>query len=234
MGTNRDKKTGVKPMILILLVSLFLFLLLIPVSLEIDYSRKGADDDFRLDLFTGLRIFGFHFKIPYIENRFLLFFTELFAEIDAIFINIWHKKKDIELEKEVSWQEIQFKKLSRVIAVLLNKQLNELIINTIHLKAKEVSWETEFGLADPALTGISNGLLWFIKCLLIQLAEKRIDFIKKPRLSIKPNFKQRGFKTSFHGIFLLTIGNIIFTVIKIIVYRVKGGYRPWENIQLKN
>ncbi len=226
-------------LIYIILVFLLLFIIMLytPINVRIEYSRKGQDDNFKLDIYTFVKFIGFSIHIPFLENRFLLTFTKLFAEIDMFFIKInsRQEKLDTAFEKEIEWENIQMNNIKKVFKILMDKTLNEIIINTLQIKCKKFSWDTEYGLSNPAYTGISNGFIWMFKGILLEFANELLTFLCEPELVVKPDFYKKNFSTHFSGIFFLRLGNIILTVIKGLLYKLSNlNYKIFFSLRLKS
>jgi hypothetical protein len=84
---------------------------------------------------------------------------------------------------------------------------------------ESISWNTEIGLNDAALTGLSTGLIKIIKTnILFFLNSKKVKF-KKIDLDSIPNFKSQHIKTSLNCIFSVKIGHIIIAGLKILRLR---------------
>lgn len=207
---------------LIYLVPIFLFLVLyFPLNIKVEYSREGQNDDFKLELYTFIRLFGITICIPYLQNRVFDFFTEIFAEIDLLFLNI-KGEKDKEIEKEVEWNNEQIEKLKKLLTVIFDRDLVNLLFSNLKIHCHHLKWKTEFGLADPAYTAIVNGFIWTLKGVFIKLTDELLLFKNQVKLIIEPDFYNVKFSTFFIGIFSNRIGNIIITMIKVLLYKIKS------------
>jgi len=114
-------------------------------------------------------------------------------------------------------------RINSIFRLINNKEVIFLILKTLNLKCRKFYWKTELGLSDPALTGIASGIIWGIKGTLTGLINNYITLIKKPELAVYPDFYHQRLSTSFEGIFSTVSGNIILTVIKIVMYKIRGG-----------
>lgn len=221
-------------MILLILILLFLIIFFLPLEIKIDYKRHADDDSFKLDVYPLLRLLGIRIKIPLIQSSLLKLVTKFWVKIDSLIFKIWPGHRGISLEKELNWQQLKLDKLKKVVGSAFDFKLSDLIFKTLKIKSRRMWWEIEFGWVDPALTGISNGLIWAILGMLLRSLELKLDFVEEPVISVKPNFKQKILLLQFNGIFSVLIGNIILTVIRVMIYKLKGGSKKWANIQLKN
>ncbi|MEJ6951016.1 DUF2953 domain-containing protein [Natronospora cellulosivora (SeqCode)] len=219
---------------LLIPVFLYLLILIIPFNIEIQYCRKGQDDNFELKIFALVNFFAFSIKIPFLENYFFKNISKLFAEIDIIFMNFFLAKKEIELEQEINLQNIKVEQLKKLFSLLKQRKLASIFLSSINIRCTSLEWHTEFGFSNPALTGISNGFLWMLKGIILELTNPIINYKKDPAIKLTPSFNQEKFYTSFYGIFSFRIGNIILTILKVLIHKIKGGSRLWQNIQLKN
>lgn len=220
--------------LLIIIILLFLLLFFLPLEIKIDYKRQAEDDSFKLDVYPLLRLLGIRIRIPLIRSSLLKLLTEFWVKIDSLIFKIWPGHQVISLEKEINWRQLKLNKLKKIVGSAFDFKLSDLIFKTLKIKCQRMGWEIEFGWADPALTGISNGLIWAILGMLLRSLELKIDFVEEPLISVKPNFKQEILLLRFNGIFSVLIGNIILTVIRVMIYKIKGGSKKWANIQLKS
>ncbi len=222
---------------IILVFLLFILINFIPVNIRVEYSRKGQDDDFNLDVYTFVNFLGISIHIPFLQNRFLLAFTKLFAEIDLFFIKIHTKEEnvDTDLEKEIEWENIQMKNIRKILSLIKDTTLNEIIINTLRIKCHSLSWKTDYGFTNPAYTGIINGFIWIFKGIILKFANDLITFVCEPEFTVKPDFYNKRFSTYFSGIFSLLLGNIILTIIKALFYKLSNlDYQRFFLIRLKS
>lgn len=220
--------------LLIIIILLFLLLFFLPLEIKIDYKRQAEDDSFKLDVYPLLRLLGIRIRIPLIRSSLLKLLTEFWVKIDSLIFKIWPGHRVISFEKEINWRQLKLNKLTKIVGSAFDFKLSDLIFKTLKIKCQRMGWEIEFGWADPALTGISNGLIWALLGMLLRSLELKIDFVEEPFISVKPNFKQEILLLRFNGIFSVLIGNIILTVIRVMIYKIKGGSKQWENIQLKS
>lgn len=221
-------------MFLILFILLFLLMLFLPLTIRIEYLRKGEDDYFALGLYIIFKALGLKIKIPYIQTRLLRPVTEFFAEIDSIFSLLWPWKDELKLEKEIEWKNIQIKKLKKIMGLLKQRELFFLILQSLKIKCKRCSWKTEYGWEDPALTGISGGFIWIVKGSIISFLDGLVIFLEEPEVDVCPDFYKKKFSTCFQSIFSIFLGNIILTGLRVVLYKVKGGFKQWGSIQLKS
>lgn len=221
-------------MLIILLIFIIFFILIIPITIELEYKSRGEDDRFVLNIFTILGIPGLSIRLPYINNKFINMFSEFFLEIDTFFSSIIPGKGEIDLEKEVEYQQVHINKIKKVISFMADREFEEMLFHSLKIKNKKFYWKTDFGLSNPALTGISTGFIWILKGMLFSFFTNRINFNNEPEIAVCPDFYNRYFQTTIRGIFSMFVGNIIVTVFKVFLYKLKGGSGKWENIQLKN
>ncbi len=81
------------------------------------------------------------------------------------------------------------------------------------IKIRELMWVTTIGFANPGLTGISTGALWYLKYLFYRKLLTHTSFRNfKPRLDVIPNFEEQVFSLEFHCIFSFRVGHIIIII----------------------
>lgn len=222
----------------ILLISIFFIIkvifIILPVTIIVEYRRVGQNDKFYVDIYTIIKMLGITIKIPYLQNKLRNFIVDFFAEIDMVIMNIWPWHEEIDFEKEIDLKKIQLDKIKKIFKLLLNKRIVDIIVETLNIKCTRLYWATEFGFSNPAFTGISTGFLWILKGLFLKSLNSILFSLRQPEISIQPDFENKRFDTEFKGIFSIRLGNIILIIIKFLLYKVKGGYGLWKNIQLKN
>jgi hypothetical protein len=224
---------------LVLLVSsflsgLFILIVFLPLGIEINYRRTGKNDSLNLNLYILFRFTGLRIRIPYLKNRFITLFTEIVAEIDSLLFRLLPTKGELEVKEKIDWTEFEPVKLKQLLSLVLDRELMSIITRTLKITCYRFSWITEYGLFNPALTGVFNGLFWTIKGIILNLVTSSVSFNRNPDIEIHPDFYNQKFKTELKGIFSARLGNIILTVLKVFFYKLKGGTRLWENIQLKH
>lgn len=84
------------------------------------------------------------------------------------------------------------------------------------IKCQELTWSTEIGLHDAAVTALLSGALWNIKYNIkrnllnnVEASQTRINF------RTDPLFNKSCFNVNFRCIFMVRIGNIIITNLKV-------------------
>ncbi|MFW6306698.1 MAG: DUF2953 domain-containing protein [Bacillota bacterium] len=220
---------------LIYLILFFLFaflIMLIPIHTEFIYIRKNHDDDFTLKVYSFIKFPGFKINIPYINNKLLKNFTKIIANFDIMFFNL-SNKKDIEIEDELQWDKEKVNKMKELMFSFLDKRLLRLITTGLNIKCDKLIWITEYGLTNPAYTGIFSGILWIVKMIILKITSEIVIFTNGIKIDIKPDFNNNKFYSHFDSIFSVRLGNLIITVLKLLIYKKKGGSRLWQNIQLK-
>ena len=212
------------------MLTIFLF----PIKIELEYSRHKQDDQFKLNIYLFKKIPGLKLKIPFLQNFLFPFLTRIKAEISSVIFKLCPGKKEIELEEEIHLQEIQLENIKKSINLLLDKKQMALVFSSLNLSCKKFYWETNYGFSNPALTGISNGLIWTLKLFILKKIKKNICSLHNPEIEVNPNFSNSVINIRFHSIFSVKLGNIILTGIKLYLYRVKGGFGFWKNKKLKS
>lgn len=207
---------------ILILLLLFLIICFLPIYIKIDYQRQGQDDNFVLDFQVFFKFLKFKLELPFVETRFTKIFKELFIEIDLIINKI--TKYNYQIEKELDLKKLQLKRFKQLAYFLLNKNFFTKVIKSLKPQCKSLTWHSEYGLANPALTGISYGLFWSLIGIIITLLDSKVCSLNKYNLSIEPDFNQEKFKTHFQSIFSLWLGNIIITAFKIMIISIRAFF----------
>lgn len=207
---------------LIYLFPVFIFIILyFPVSLKIEYQRKEEGDGFNLDLYTYLEVFGFPVQFPYLKNRILLFLLELISEIDYFFISFRKNEIENELEEMIKLNNRQIEKIKKAISFFRNRKFMGIIIRSLRIKCLKFYWETSYGAADPACTAVLYGFIWALKGIIIRTCDELLGLKRGVEVSVNPDFYKLKLTTRFTGIFVTRLGNIIITILIIILLKIK-------------
>lgn len=111
---------------------------------------------------------------------------------------------------------------------------NNLLRNSSCQKFK---WITKVGIANPAITGISAGLLWGIKYgLYHHFIKSRANMNNIPVIKVIPEFFDAKIEIEFHCIFVFRGGHIITGVLQNWLWQLYSLLREvklWQIIQSK-
>jgi len=248
----------------LLIVPLIIYL--IPINVFIEYQREDNKDQLKIwmEVFFGLITYKLH--IPYIELKQLFArpLLKFRAEIEATGSPKMEVEKEKPLAiHEIDWENLtkqikfmkgfvdQFEAIERGLDTFKDElhRLDELtlrnpillrIIGTLILsikgECKKLVWKTNFGVKDPAVTGILTGVLWSIKGSIYSFLSQNTKKMVQPNLQVCPNFNQVDkLEVDFTSIFSLKLGNIITKGVKIIFKRYKRRFsKRWQTIQLKH
>ena len=210
-------------------IIILILLYFLPLQLLIDYQRKNNKDN--LILKVKLFLFHYNLKLTFIDFKRLFSFptTELKGKFKSLFL-----ETNIEFKEEMSEEELESIQHSlKVMKRIVNRF--ELILLLTH-NCSFFSWQTSFGFANPAHTGLLTGLLWSVKSALISLLQTQLEFKELPIIKVYPNFnQQQRLQVQFKGIFTFKLGKLILIAVGIIYFETKRRLtQKWKNIQLLN
>ena len=100
--------------------------------------------------------------------------------------------------------------------ILLNyKKTSNYLINSI--KIKDLELKIKYGFSDPAITGISAGILWGSIYFILGIVSKFLNLKHaKIKVDVCPDFANKeNIQIKFTGIFQMKIGHIIIAAIVI-------------------
>jgi hypothetical protein len=81
----------------------------------------------------------------------------------------------------------------------------------------KLSWVTEFGTGDAAVTGVATGVVWTLKGGILTILSRYLTLKdKKPELQVIPRFQQGGLYLDLNCIFAIRIGHIIIATIRFV------------------
>lgn len=93
---------------------------------------------------------------------------------------------------------------------------------------EKIDWNTDIGLQDAMYTGISTGILWAIKGILVSLINLN-SRLEKLHLQVTPDFNKEILRTNLSCIIKIRIVHIIFVTVYLLFLIVRGyfnGYKP--------
>lgn len=180
----------------------------IPIRAHVTYKREGGNDI----LTTETRIAGIlvnHKSIPVFRIK---------IKDNQLSFEMVLKKKTANADTDdYSIPEL----ISAINDYIKNLRRYYRVYNHIFaylskkLCCEKLLWRTILGTSDPALTGISTGLLWQFENTVLSCIAANFHFTNGPPvIEVKPDFDERKFHTYFEGIFTLKLGNIIVMLSK--------------------
>jgi hypothetical protein len=101
-------------------------------------------------------------------------------------------------------------------------------------RVQQLKWSTEIGVGDAALTGTAAGLVWSVKGTVVGLVSHLLTMQTKPVMFVRPMFLKTGFETRIDCIIRFWVGQAIFEGIKLVIYLLREGKRPWRIIRSKD
>lgn len=200
----------------VMLGALALLIFYLPLWIELRYRHRDGDDRLTVEVYTVAGLLYYRFEIPLLQVTRERMFPALIIEAE---LRQGLGKKIIRQETEkitaedflraVNWRSVRI--ASRMVTQY--GRILDYLIRTISIRA--FSWTTRFGLDDPALTGLTTGLLWALKSGLYLRIRRMLRFPGPPRLAVEPFFGGRSLRVDFHCIFASRIGHIIVVGIKL-------------------
>lgn len=210
--------------VLWILAFLFLVLMLVsilPFSIRINYSRRGENDDFIVEIkfWPGIK---YRFVVTSLntKKKSVRSVLELQTETEDSSGEIISKEKEkvpFPSPAELYRQFIFWRDVYHVLKPSLDNIKNK-------TELRRFVWKTGLGLGDPCYTGMALGLAWSIKGLLAgyiyQLFPNRTV---RPQIQVVPDFDKKGFAVLLDCIFKTRIGYIIFTGLIMTALLIKTG-----------
>lgn len=196
--------------------------LFFPVRFHLHLHRIGQDDFFLLKM-NFLKVFRWGYEVPFEkpipwrgEER-----GEILSEQGPL---LSEQRND---EVKVTGIMDLFSQFSQVYSALekyglggtmfylfLPEKYRHLITVVQRMEKKgrftRFVWFSRLGFSDPALTGVSYGLAWDLKGVIMGLLQSGYKFVSQPRIKITPSFNTDEFETLLDCIFTIKLGHIIF------------------------
>ena len=199
-------------------ILMFIFFLLLvglaflSIRVQFRYLREGSNDEFDLIISIFKGYLKYKLEIPHIElgQKLLRPFLKVKVETEG------EKGTPITKDRE----RILLPKLD-VLPELVKKTYRHFlkykpVIKYFeqHTRFHKLKWHTEFGLQDPAVTGLLVGVIWIIKGNLYAVFQKNAQTIlEPPEIAVIPNFQQTKLRLDINCIFDIKVGHIITAMI---------------------
>jgi hypothetical protein len=203
----------------------FLFLVVIiiltKVRVHIDYYHGKDDDQFSIVLRAWGGLIKYKKEIPVIKVE---------TESNHPSIVVKEKTKTGPDETTKMQQENEFDKKDLLNSLNDTKALIEHVVGLHTLirkllkkvSIKKFEWHTNVGIGDAAATAILCGAIWSVKGSIVGLISNYMRLIKRPTLTVTPNFQQTVSRIQLKCILQIRIGHAIWAGIKLVRYW-KGG-----------
>jgi len=197
--------------ILATLVILFILILLISflsVRLELKYLRKKNNDHFSIKISLLRGLLKYKLDIPKINLNSQKTALKVEAELEggkSVPDADIHKKYPLGYlyQQFMHWYP-EIKEYFYAGKYLLKRVVPSKII-----------WQTEIGLSDAAITGMSVGILWAVKSALLSNIYRYFAIAPRPpEISIIPKFNEKTLVINIDCIFNIKIGYVIITALK--------------------
>lgn len=182
------------------------------IRVQIRYLREGSNDEFDLVISSFRGYLKYKLEIPHIELGLKLLrpFLKLKVETEGKEGTPITKARERILLPKLDLLPDLAKKLFRHF--LKYKPVIKYFEQ--HTRFHKIKWHTEFGLQDPAITGLLVGVVWAIKSNLYAVFQKNAQMIlEPPEIAVIPNFQQTTLRLDINCIFDIKVGHIITAMI---------------------
>lgn len=212
--------------------SLMLIICLLPVQIVIHYERNKEKNHVEIGFSTLFGLIRYAVELPVVD---LIMTSNKQFQIRAkVKSGIGDKKR-----KQRPWVTLAVEQIRKAFEI--QQSLVEKLHNFMpHLRSlskifriQYLKWETEIGIGDAALTGTAAGLVWSVKGTVIGILSHVFTLHVKPMIRVSPTFHQTVFATRLDCIIRFWVGQAIFEGIKMAIYLLREGKRPWRIIRSK-
>lgn len=165
----------------VILLALLAVAYLTRAELELTYLRRGASDTLTLSMVAPLGLVLYRKEMP------VLGFPGRGSplEIEPTFIETYH---------------------------LLSTQYSPLMRFLFdRLEVRSLTWQTNVGVGDAALTALLSGIIWTCKGTLLSLLQRRTRAqAEDVTVAVSPSFNRHEFRTFLQCIFSLRVAHIMY------------------------
>jgi hypothetical protein len=199
--------------VVILIVYIFLMIIFLIILSEIEcdiaFHRIKDDDNIKVEVKMFFGLIKFNLVISYLDmivnKRFKIGFNAKGK--------LRTKKEAAGKRKVFNIDEIKGIYHKSRLLIRKYKKSFEYILSKINLDS--LSWETELGLEDAALTAICAGALWSVKYNILSAISQR-SRPQKTYINVIPNYSNIIFEMNLNCIIRVRIANIIITAIRLV------------------
>lgn len=195
------------------LILLFCYFACVRLSFRITCNSQGTGMDFAMQAFTRLSFTRKHLIYRYENKDF-----EIIPVLDRVAaFTKGLKKRSKYHDMKAYLIRLGFYDYRSFLKVCLK-----------YIRIEELDWKSQLGIQDVMYTGISTGIIWALKGVIIGLVSAGRQ-LKKLHLEVHPIYEQETFMTDLHCIIKMRIVHIIFIAAYMLLKIVRGyinGYRP--------
>lgn len=198
-----------------------IFLCIIPflrVNVRITYQKNGRDDELIVIFSFLMGLVSFKIEASPIRVFVLRRMKKMIAEETGLAVA---GKTMADLGLDIDSKGI------RSIIERTSRQYRQFgpIINYLisRISIIDLVWDTSLGWGDAAITGISVGILWNIKTMILNLMNACLRRVVIKRININPDFRGVNLSIYFDCILSFKIGHAIVAGASGIFARLKDG-----------
>ncbi|UCZ52285.1 DUF2953 domain-containing protein [Bacillus shivajii] len=213
-------------LIILLVIIIFMFILaILKLTLYVSYSHNGQDDE-------GL-----------IQFRLLFGFIRYTVKIPLLAIDKESPSLVIEEETGIG-SDVEKKRKFNVFEFIYDLEQFERFLTHVFgfhtivrnfmakIHVNKLSWYTEIGTGDAALTGSISGVVWGIKGNVVGFAAHLFQLNVSPSIDVVPKFQEMELATKFECMVSFRIGHAILAGLKVIRHWQKG--KPFLQNPVRN
>lgn len=197
--------------ILIIYIFLMIIFLIILSEIECDikFHRIKDDDNIKVQVKMFFGLIKFNLVISYLDmtvNKRLKVGFNVRGKLKT--------KKEAAGKRNVFDIE-EIKRMYHKSRLIIHKYKKSFEYILSKVKLDSLSWETELGLEDAALTAICTGALWSVKYNILSAISQRSS-PRKTYINVVPNYSNIIFEVDLNCIIRVRIANIIITAMRLV------------------
>lgn len=197
--------------ILIIYIFLMIIFLIILSEIECDikFHRIKDDDNIKVQVKMFFGLIKFNLVISYLDmivNKRLKVGFNVRGKLKT--------KKEVAGKRNIFDIE-EIKRMYHKSRLIIHKYKKSFEYILSKVKLDSLSWETELGLEDAALTAICAGALWSVKYNILSAISQRYR-PRKTYINVVPNYSNIIFEVDLNCIIRVRIANIIITAMRLV------------------
>lgn len=206
---------------LIILLVILLIMLFIPIIIHIRYAHHQEDDLLTLSVsFLGLKVYKL--EVPVIHVNTLTQTVTAEEKEESLF-------KDKKKNKKWGIESLKnYVKTAKRFAAHFPKLKQRVYRFLAKVTCKHVTWKTEFGTGDAAITAQLAGLIWTIKSFCIGWIQAKVNWKGEKRLEVTPHFQVKGYRMFVSCIVTFTLWHAITTLLLLVISykKIEKRFKP--------
>jgi hypothetical protein len=186
------------------------------IRIHLLFVRVHGDDRLRLEVKALYGLYRFCYEIPQIEYIKLLQGLPFHMNVKRKGPGAsGHSRKE---EEALNRRYLAKNRLGLKLLLRTFRNYKGWLAETLsHVRCSEFSWQTRFGMGDPALTASCSGIGWVIKSFASGVLSHMIQLKAPPKLVIQPEYNRWIYETELQVRIQIKLGRVLASVLRLLL-----------------